>query len=988
MRRIVSALIVGYLAGCGASEPNAPPPPPPAAPASLVVQAGDAQQAGPGSAVPVAPKVLVRDAAGRPVVGTSVTFAVDSGAGTVSAATATTGNDGTASTSWTLGPAEGVNTLVASVASLTPVRFHATGRIVIQTLIDTATVPATGGTLSYRLAGDSLSGVSLTVFDSTFQGPSRFRVVADRSTQVPLPPNVRQMGPVFVVGMDSAFAARPIALRLPARGQDSVVAAFFYDPTSGTLEGIPLVARDDSSIVIISRHFRTDQMMVNAGASAAARPSWSRLAVPPFGQVLIVGVTAPRTVITAPVTTGFAVGRDNWEFVNNGTYPESGGICSGISVTSMYYYYQLRAQGRLYHHFDTFNGLEWDDPVGEAIATQVQHQSNWNTLWSNINTILTFWLPPGTSAQYDQLAYQSLALTMQVTRQPQYLAIFSTHPQAGHAIVAYGVNNGAIPFADPNYPSTPRSATYDLRSASFDPIALSTNASAPTLLFPDVYFVGTSAMINNASVAATFAAAAQGTILGQAFPRPVREYFDVSSSTWVAVPSGDSIKTTHRQLAVRTRCPSGCPLVTPRFDRITTVLRDTANNVLALDPVYADTAAVFVFGRGLGSFRVSWENFVDGVSKGPDLPPEDPRMRYDQSYVGQTFLTVITIPFFIKPGPAVGSPNVDITFTASSGSLPVATSTYVWDFGDGTPVVSKLADSVVQHHWTKSGTYPLTAELRDSRGQQLAADQTTVTIGGTFVITPKPDTTAVLTDLTLTASSTGYPVANLLYVWDFGDNTALVSKRADSVVTHQWTGAGTYTVRAQLRDLQNNLLTSDSTTVLVSPIFGWMFQSATIQTAQLLPLGGLGPESTDTLIYQLAQQWLADLQSPSTTTGILAGGNLLQGPACTGGVLIAEYPNAVWLTPAQTQPQFDRGLLAICGDPDYAGSFTMGPLGNGTLVGSAQSLHPPDTIEFEGGSINATMSGKTLTGTFTALIAYSNGNGSITARFVAKQVYP
>ena len=990
MRRIVSALLVGFLTGCSGSEPSSPPPPPPAPgpPASLQVQAGDAQQAGPGSAVPVAPKVLVRDAAGRPVAGTSVAFAVDSGAGAVSTATATTGSDGTASTTWTLGPAEGVNTLVASVASLTPVRFRATGRIVIQTLIDTSTVPATGGTLSYRLAGDSLSGVSLTVFDSTFQGPSRFRIVADRSTHVPLPPNVRQMGPVFVVGMDSAFAARPIALRLPARGQDAVVAAFFYDPASGTLEGIPLVARDDSSIVIISRHFRTDQLMVNARASATARPGLSRLAAPAFGQVLIVGVTAPRTVITAPVTTGFSVGADNWEFVNNGTYPDPGGICSGMSVTSMYYYSQLRGQGRLYHHFDTFNGLEWDDPVGEAIATQIQHQSNWQTLWGNIGVILNFWLPPGASGQYDQLAYESLALTMQVTRQPQYLAIYSSNHKAGHAIVAYGVNNGAIPFADPNYPATPRTATYDVTLASFDPIPLSTNASAPTLLFPNVYFVGTSAMINTTSIAATFAAAAQGTILGQVFPRPVREYFDVSSSTWAAVPSGDSIKTTHRQLALRTRCPSGCPLVTPRFDRITTVVRDTANNVLALDPVYADTAAVFVFGRGLGSFRVSWENFVDGVAAGPDLPPEDPASNYSQSYVGQTFLTVVTIPFFIKPGPAIGAPNVDITFTASSGSLPVATSTYVWDFGDGTPVVSKLADSVVKHHWAKAGTYTMTAELRDSKGQQLAADQTTVTIGGKFVITPKPDTTSVLTDLTLTASSTGYPVANLLYVWDFGDNTPLVTNRADSVATHQWTAAGTYTVRAQIRDLQNNVLTSDNATVLVSPIFGWMFQSATIQTAQLAPLAGLGPESSDTVIYQLAQRWLADLQSPSTTTGLIAGGNLLTGPACSGGVVISQYPNAVWVPPAKLQPQDVRGLLAVCGDSDYSGSFTMGPLGSGALVGSAQSLHPPDTIEFEGGSINATMAGKTLTGTFTALIQYSNGNGSIKASFVARQVYP
>ena len=329
MRYLASLLVLGLLAGCGGTEPSPPPPPPASSPASLAIQAGDGQLAEPATAVPTRPAVIVRDAAGRAVAGVSVTFAVDSGGGTVNAGTATTGSDGTATTAWTLGAQEGVNTLVASAASLAPVRFHAAARITLLPLVDTTTVGATGGELAFNRAGDSLSGVRLTVFDSSFTGPTRFVVSADRFTRVTLPPGVRQVGPVFVVGTDGGVADRPMALRLPVRvGADSVLGSFFYDPTSGTLEGIPLVGRDDSSVVIAARHFRSDQLMVLAKAGPSLRGG--RLRAPPaFGKVRIVNLATPRTAITAPITTGYTPGTDDWEFINWGTYPNPAASAPG-----------------------------------------------------------------------------------------------------------------------------------------------------------------------------------------------------------------------------------------------------------------------------------------------------------------------------------------------------------------------------------------------------------------------------------------------------------------------------------------------------------------------------------------------------------------------------------------------------------------------------------------------------------------------------------
>ncbi len=102
-----------------------------AGPASkIVVNAGNAQSATVNTAVTTAPSVKVTDGNNNPVAGVTVTFAVASGGGSVTGATATTGASGIAAVgSWTLGTIAGANTLTATSAGLSgsPLTFTATG---------------------------------------------------------------------------------------------------------------------------------------------------------------------------------------------------------------------------------------------------------------------------------------------------------------------------------------------------------------------------------------------------------------------------------------------------------------------------------------------------------------------------------------------------------------------------------------------------------------------------------------------------------------------------------------------------------------------------------------------------------------------------------------------------------------------------------------------------------------------------------------------
>ena len=96
--------------------------------------AGDGQSWTVGAAVGIAPSVQIQNVlAGTGVAGVTVTFAVASGGGSVTGATATTDANGIATVgSWTLGTTPGANTLTATASGVTitsanPVTFSATG---------------------------------------------------------------------------------------------------------------------------------------------------------------------------------------------------------------------------------------------------------------------------------------------------------------------------------------------------------------------------------------------------------------------------------------------------------------------------------------------------------------------------------------------------------------------------------------------------------------------------------------------------------------------------------------------------------------------------------------------------------------------------------------------------------------------------------------------------------------------------------------------
>ena len=700
------SLILLAACGGGGSDTVAPPPPPPGSqpgpPATLVVQAGNNQQSVPGTAVPVRPAVLVRDAGGRAVAGVSVSFVVDAGGGSVSGSTVSSGTDGIASVgSWTLGPGEGVNRLKATVAGLSPVLLTATGAFPAVTLIE-QNIGAGGGSLIYHKAGDPLDGLTLTIPAGAFTAGGHWKIESKPKAAAPQNPRLHQVIPVIVVSTDQGMADSLLTLTIPVHlPADSVGTALLYDPASQQYEGLPTVSWTTSSITVATRHFSASHMIAGTASGSASHSAAVELAPLDLDVLMTSQAFNAQAALTAygagGVTTQFDPAVDSWEFGNYGSYiTNNGGHSTGTALSALYYFLKLKSVQGLFGQFAKWNFWA-GNAQGYRLAAMTETDVNWPQANANMQQLDNYasakQINPGL------VHYFNLLAAMAISGRPQVIFAGARPGLRGYvALLAYKVTPTEVWAADPNNPGQTIKIPFN---GDFQSTPVTFFTGAPTYSTNLFRFAGTSALIDWWRLESEWALFDAGTVGDGVFPSYTIEYFDDDFQLWKPFPQNNQLSISWTDIKLRARCPA-CQVK----------LGSQPSDLAALD-VYARSGSQLATDRSNGSvtFRLSPTESSVGVHiLGGRQCTGCPVF---WGHIDFKILTINSSHFYVTPDPATGTSTDPITLTvknlAAGTPRPIR---YDWDFGDGkTATVSN--DSTVIHRWTQGGVYNASVVITD-----------------------------------------------------------------------------------------------------------------------------------------------------------------------------------------------------------------------------------------------------------------------------------
>ncbi|MEA3308973.1 MAG: hypothetical protein U9Q70_05625, partial [Chloroflexota bacterium] len=383
--------------------------------------------------------------------------------------------------------------------------------------ITSETIPASGGTLVVEDSGGVIDGLTLEVPEGAYDGQRNFKISVRPIEGHEFGADFNPATPLIHIDNDGEFAEKPITVRIPVRvNPDEFAMAFYYNPRTGALEGLPLAELAEDHVTVVTSHF-------------------SDLVVSKIAWVLLEDVT---------VDTGFEPGYDDWQFTNYGSTIAPGGHCAGQSVTAMWYYYEkkLGANERvLYGRYDNNDygygtiDFQQDDSWAYRFASVVQKERiDWD------HQSRAFFKRMGQTS--DHLTWNAFAYAMQLTGEPQYAAIYSN--SGGHAIIAYKIEAGNIYVADPNYPGVSgRFMRYE--NGAFLPYYSGANATtiseAGESAYTAIRYMAKSAMVDWAGIGTEYEKMRAGEAGGGVFPDYTLTYLSGINETtneyiWSPVP--------------------------------------------------------------------------------------------------------------------------------------------------------------------------------------------------------------------------------------------------------------------------------------------------------------------------------------------------------------------------------------------------------------------------------------------------------------------
>lgn len=234
--------------------------------AAIVLVSGNGQSGQVATALGNPSVVRVNDQFGNPVSGTTVSFAVTGGGGSVNPASAASNPTGQAQTTWTLGQTAGAQTMTASAAGLTgsPVSFSSFAAAGAP-----ASVTKQAGDAQTASAGTQVATPPTVVVKDAFLNPKQGAIVtfaiATGGGILVKPIDTTDASGVASVGSWTLGAAGPNTMTATVAGVPAVTFSATANPVGGAANAVAFVGDNQTGLMGYAVNIRPAVRVTDAG---------------------------------------------------------------------------------------------------------------------------------------------------------------------------------------------------------------------------------------------------------------------------------------------------------------------------------------------------------------------------------------------------------------------------------------------------------------------------------------------------------------------------------------------------------------------------------------------------------------------------------------------------------------------------------------------------------------------------------------------------
>lgn len=549
-------------------------------------------------------------------------------------------------------------------------------------------VPENGGLIAIEDASSPLYGLEIELPDGSYNEAVSFSISYSEIKSHEFGELFNPVSPLIKIENGGKLSNQLMRLKIPiSSNPETYRMAYYYDRTSGELEGISVIAKNEDFIEVGVRH---------------------------FSLLVITEVQKELLIEGGGFHTSFDPSKNGWGFVNYGTYPEFDGICAGMSVGAAYYFKNFKASLALNSYFD--NDQLWfpspdvweDDANGLRFATAIHRVQE--TFWDNNLVDVSQIVHAPDSDRFYNLIYSILILN-----QPQLIYLSDPAAPHAHMIIAFGYQvqgkEVKINVYDPNFPNQESTITYNLETQSFSKYTSAQNARAlennQLFNYSQIAFIPFSSVMSKTEMDFLWQKVQNKTIEDGIFP----------AYKIFAVPKDNS----YTKVELNTRDNSAQNYIPfTEFDfQIEGVDPGTGVKLEALS---------FLPGFGLERYNPAQTIVMENRDTLIGLYLKAiPTNQTQEQWVGFEWFKIKLQDVWIEPSDTTISTHSEVKFTArNNGTLP-KNALYKWDFGDGHQ--SESRDSMITYKYDEGDEYAVELKVYDPSGlTEIAKVKTKITV--------------------------------------------------------------------------------------------------------------------------------------------------------------------------------------------------------------------------------------------------------------------